>query len=70
MMHAQFKPGGLYVESIPDIDQDEERHQMYRPQAIYLTIYAVFTSLCILRVLSDLLQTLYSAAQLNVHGAD
>ena len=47
-MHVQFKPGGLYAENIPDIDQNEQRHQMYRPQAKYLTIYTVFTGLCLL----------------------
>jgi hypothetical protein len=43
---------------------------MYRPQAQNLTICAVFASLCLLRMLSDLQQTLCNTTQLSVHGTD
>jgi len=65
-MYVRLKSDELFAEDIPDVDQNEECHQMHRPQAKDLAIYAVFTSLCLFRVLSDLQQTLYNAGQQNV----
>ena len=39
---------------------------MHRPQAKDSAIYAVFASLCLFRVLSNLQQTLYNAGQSSV----
>lgn len=65
-MCVRLKFDELFVENIPNIDQNEECHQMHRPQAKDSAIYAVFASLCLFRVLSNLQQTLYNAGQSSV----
>jgi len=65
-MCVRLKSDELLAENIPDVDQNEECHQMHCPQAKDPAIYAVFASLCLFRVLSNLQQTLYNAGQPSV----
>ena len=58
--------GELVEENVPDINQDEECHQVYRAHVDNLTKCTVPAGLCILWFLPDLQQALYGSAQPNI----